>query len=89
MSGQIDPLDDCFEQALRSAQPVDQLWDLATRLSSQGYNRETILAVFEDKRQRLRSDDREADEDAVMDMMDLITGWCSPHRKLPVDGESG
>jgi hypothetical protein len=87
--GPIDPLDDDFERALRSAEPITQLRALALRLSSQGYDRDALTAVFEDARQRLRADDRESDEDAVVDVMDFIVGWCSPRMKLPVHGESG
>ena len=76
------PIDPCFEEALRSTEPIHQLRSLALNLSSQGQDRAAILAVFEDARRQLRSDDREADEDAVMDVMDFLTGWCSPHRTL-------
>jgi hypothetical protein len=31
----------------------------------------------------LRQADREADEDAITDVMDFLVGWCSPHMKLP------
>src|SRR3954451_16165613 len=83
------PLDDCFEQALGSAEPVEQLRSLALRLRSEGYDQDRLISVFENARQELRSEDRESDEDAVMDVMDFIVGWCSPHMKLPVHGEPG
>jgi hypothetical protein len=31
----------------------------------------------------LRQDGRETDEDAVMDVFDFLTGWCSPHMRVP------
>jgi hypothetical protein len=74
--------DDLIEQALRSKDPVEELRSLAQRLITQGQDQPTILALFEQTRQRLRRENREADEDAVMDVMDFITGWCSPHMKL-------
>jgi hypothetical protein len=83
------PLDDRFEQALRSAEPVERLRSLALRLASEGYDRDAIIDVFEKARQQLRSDDRESDEDAVMDVMDFVVGWCSPHMKLPAHDERG
>lgn len=76
------PLDPCFEDALRSAEPVPRLRSLALTLSSQGRDQAAILAAFEGARRQLRSEDREADEDAVMDVMDFLTGWCSPHMTL-------
>jgi hypothetical protein len=74
--------EESIEQALRSADPVGELRSLAERLIAQGHNKAAILALFEQARQRLREGDREADEDAVMDVMDFLTGWCSPHMKL-------
>jgi hypothetical protein len=43
---------------------------------------------FEKARQFLREADREKDEDAVMDVMDFLLGWCSPHMQLPPDPPS-
>jgi hypothetical protein len=34
-------------------------------------------------RQQLRQAASEAEEDAAMDVMDFLVGWCSPHMKLP------
>jgi hypothetical protein len=31
----------------------------------------------------LRQLGRETEEDPVMDVMDFLVGWCSPHMKLP------
>ena len=82
------PLDPCFEQALRSSEPVVQLRSLAMRLSSEGRDHGAILDLFEQARRQLREDDRESDEDAVMDVMDDLVGWCGPHMKLsPSPGE--
>jgi len=75
----IDPR---IEEALRTDSPVWRLRDLAANLLSQGRDREEVLALFEQARSQLREADREADEDAVMDVMDFLTGWCSPHMKL-------
>ncbi len=74
--------EELIEQALRSKEPVSELRSLAQRLLSQGQDQAAILALFERVRQRLRQESREADEDAVMDVMDFLTGWCSPHMKL-------
>ena len=49
-----------------------------------------VVEHFEEARQRLREADREAEEDVVMNVMDCLVGWCSPHMKLPAaaDGSS-
>lgn len=71
-----------IELALRSDEPVNQLRSLAIRLASDGLDRDAILEVFENSRRELRSAHRESDEDVVMDVMDFLVGWCSPHMKL-------
>lgn len=78
-----------LEQALRLPEPVSQLRSLALRLFSEGQDRAQVLERFEAARQQLRQAGREADEDAVMDVMDFLVGWCSPHMKLPPEGQSG
>src|SRR5262245_3390139 len=83
-------IDPAFEQALRSGEPVAGLRQLATEQLGQGLTREEVLARFEQVRQQLRSADREEDEDAVLDVMDFLVGWCSPHAKIdPPTGQGG
>jgi hypothetical protein len=76
-------VDQSIEQALRSSQPVNELRNLVLHLLADGQTREAILGLLESARQQLRKVDREADEDTVMDVMDFLVGWCSPHMKLP------
>jgi hypothetical protein len=81
------PIDECFERALQSADPVGQLRSLALDLSAQGQDRAAIIERFEATRQQLRASDREADEDALMDALDCLVGWCRPEMKLLDHGE--
>jgi hypothetical protein len=74
-----------FEKALDSPNPVEALRSLVLELSQEGSDKATILELFEQERQRLRATHREADEDAIMDVMDFLVGWCSPHMKLLAD----
>jgi hypothetical protein len=76
-------IDDRIQQALMSSAPVNELRDLALHLLAGGQTREAILELLERARQELRLANRETDEDAVMDVMDFLVGWCSPHMKLP------
>lgn len=76
-------LDEPLEEALRSAEPVNQLRSAVLQLISEGKDPATILAMLEDARRELRHAGRDADEDAIMDVTDFLTGWCSPHMKLP------
>jgi hypothetical protein len=75
-------LRDQVESALKSPEPVLELRDLAAGMLRTGRTHDDVLANFEAVRSQLRNADREADEDAVMDVMDFIIGWCSPHMKL-------
>jgi hypothetical protein len=76
-------IDQRIEDALRSSGPVHNLRSLARQLLADGQPREAVLALFERARQQLRQAGRETEEDAVMDVMDFLVGWCSPHMKLP------
>jgi hypothetical protein len=75
--------DERVERALRTDDPVMRLRDIAAEMIEQGLPRADVIARFEAVRQRLREQDREADEDAVMDVMDILDGWCGPHIVIP------
>jgi hypothetical protein len=75
-------IDEAIERALRSAEPVFGLRAFAGDLLAQGMSREEVLSALEAVRRRLREGGRDADEDAVMDVMDFVVGWCSPHMRL-------
>ena len=76
-------IDQRIQQALTSSAPVIELRNVVGHLLAEGQTREAILELLERARQQLRQANRETDEDAVMDVMDFLVGWCSPHMKLP------
>ncbi len=76
-------IDKRIQQALTSSEPVNELRNWLLQLLADGQTREAILELLEHARQQLRQANRETDEDAVMDVMDFLFGWCSPHMKLP------
>ena len=71
-----------LEAALRSPEPFLQLRALAADYLQQGESREAVLDRFERVQTPLRAAGREADEDVVLEVMDCLVGWCSPHMKL-------
>ena len=75
-------LDKSIDDALRSSEPVARLRTLVRQWMDQGKDKAAILGLFEDVRKELTQAGRERDEDAVLDVMDFVTGWCSPHVKL-------
>src|SRR5438046_1643828 len=74
-----------LDEALGSSDPVRELRSVVMRLSTQGHTKDQILERLERSRQELRRAGREKEEDAVMDVMDFLHGWCSPHMKLRAD----
>jgi hypothetical protein len=80
-------IDECFEQALRSPDPVGQLRSLALELFARGQDRAAVIERFQETRQQLRQLDREADEDSLMDALDCLVGWCRPAMRLLDDPE--
>lgn len=71
-----------IEAALRTSDRVRELRRLAQQLLDEGSTLEQLCHQFEHLRQELRAAGREDDEDAVMDVMDFLGGWCSPHMRL-------
>ena len=51
-------------------------------LMSGEFDREAILANMENLAFKLRETGREIEEDVVLDVMDFLIGWCSPHMSL-------
>lgn len=75
--------EDRLEKALRSTTPVDSLRTLVLELSREGYRKSRIRELFEQLLIHLQeAPAREADADAVRDVLDFLVGWCSPHMKL-------
>lgn len=72
------------ETALRSAEPVRALRGLVQELAREGSTKAAIHGLLEKSLMQLRTrpDFRESDEDAVLDVLDALTGWCHPGAEL-------
>ncbi len=57
-------------------------------LNSRALTPDSALEELEELRATLRDQDREQDEDAVMDVMEFLLGWCSQHVRLRVDNDA-
>ncbi len=53
----------------------------ASRPGHAGASREQLMAQLERLRADLRGVDREQDDDLVLEVMDFVSGWCSPHMR--------
>ena len=80
-------MDERLEAALRGPNALQQLSGIAQGMLDQRQDRASILALFEQTRQQLRDQGRDAEEDIVLEAMDLLVGWCSPHMRLSDPGQ--
>jgi hypothetical protein len=74
--------DQLFEEALASSEPLWELRGVVRGLLADGHAREAVLADFEQFRLVLQAAHRESDEEIVLEVMDFVAGWCSPHMRL-------
>jgi len=75
-------IDAQFDAALHSPQPLMQLWTMVVALLDQDWTREGLPAQLESFRVTLSVVGRDNDEDAVLEAMDFLVGWCRPHLKV-------
>jgi hypothetical protein len=71
-----------LETALKSPQPLSVLRDLIQDRLSQGQRLQDVQDELERLRARLVAEQRDADEDVVLEALDLLVGWCSPHMRI-------
>lgn len=71
-----------IEDAMHAPDPLLRLRALAISMQENGQEQTAILEFFERNRQALREAGREAHEDVVLEVMDFLVGWCSPHMDL-------
>lgn len=71
-----------LEDALKTQDKHQGLVAYANELLAGRYNEGQVLGILEAFREHLREQDRESDEDAVMDVMDRLVGWCAPQAIL-------
>lgn len=69
-------------EALHAATPAESLREIVRSLLAQGHGRRSVCEELEKLRGALQGDGREADDDVVLDVMDLLTGWCRPEARI-------
>jgi hypothetical protein len=80
-----------LENVLRSPQPAQALRALVEDLAREGSSKTQIYKLLERFLAQLRSrhDFRETEEEAVLDVMDALTGWCHSSAELLPDKPMG
>ncbi len=71
-----------FDEAFKSEQPLMSLREIVKQLIAQGNERDAILKNLEQFRDLLHRQQRDQEDDVVLEVMDFVAGWCSPHMKL-------
>ncbi len=71
-----------LEEAFRADNPLEELRNRIQAMVSQGYEREKLIQELTDFALDLRAGNRERDEDLITDVLDFLTGWCSPYMKI-------
>jgi hypothetical protein len=66
-------------EALQQKSHLEKLEQIVKELLCKEYSKESILAEFEYFRETTTDEDYEG---VVLDMMDFLTGWCSPHKRI-------
>ena len=63
-------------------EPLDRLSAVVKELIAEGQSRASLTDELEGLRTVLRGEGREDDEDVVLEVMDFLSGWCSPHQRI-------
>ncbi len=71
-----------FEAALHSENPVLCLRNVVQDMVDKGRDQASLVAELEAFRTMLQAEGRDNDEDIVLDVMDFVVGFCSPHMKI-------
>jgi hypothetical protein len=73
---------DQLAQTLCAEDPTTSLSNAVKVLVAQGQERDSLYAELEKLRTLLQESGREADEDVVLDVMDFLSGFCSPQARI-------
>jgi hypothetical protein len=71
-----------FHEALHSSEPAIQMRDLVRAELEHDVSRREILGQLESLRIELRGSGRGDEGGVVLDVMDFVSGWSSPHMQL-------
>lgn len=75
-----------LEAALKEPNPGPACHSLAVTLKDAGLPQAELLKLFEEARERHARDIDETCENALLDTMEYIAGWCLPEKRLYPDG---
>ncbi|WKZ26177.1 MAG: hypothetical protein QY304_02105 [Candidatus Paceibacterota bacterium] len=72
-----------IEEALKAEMDPDlKMRELFIKILKEGYDRKQLESDVTEYMLFLRKEGREKDEDWVLEALDYLTGFCSPHMKI-------
>ena len=71
-----------IEKGLASEAPFLHLRSFLQELLDSGESKEKVLQSLAEYRKKLLLPNQEKEDDMLLDMMDYVAGWCSPHMKF-------
>lgn len=73
-----------LESALHSQEPEQALRNVVSQLVSEGIEQQQVYQMLESLLLKLRggANGQPADEDAVLNVMDSLVGWCHPRAQI-------
>ena len=71
-----------FELGLRTENPRESLSSAIEAAKAGGISRESAAAMLSNYRDYLKRSGRGDDEDTVLEILDFVTGWASPHVQI-------
>jgi hypothetical protein len=69
----------------RETKDPSQLVDAIVAAAAKGAGQEFVLGELTAVREQLTLPDEEVADDAVLDAMDCVVGWCGPHARIRFD----
>jgi hypothetical protein len=75
-------VDTRFQNALNNPKPDDELYTLAVAFKGEGMKQLEMYELFERYRAQHHDHADETKYNAILDVMDFIVGWCSPHARI-------
>jgi len=73
-----------YDAAMASPSPDWSFGRIADELAAEGHSREEVLSIFHEFLARVQQTEpnESPKQDAVLDVMDCITGWCQPRNAI-------
>ena len=71
-----------LENALKAENVFTALYETAVFMRDDGLTKDDVYAQFEVLHLQLSKEGDETRYNAILDVMDCIMGWCSPHLKI-------